>query len=1011
METMTEGPFTLKLYGEEEISGSISEEDPVVAILFFAICLLLGIASKHLLRGSKVPYTVALLVIGIALGSLEYGTGHKLGKVGAGIRLWAKINPDLLLAVFLPALLFESSFSMEVHHIKSCMVQMFLLAGPGVLISTFCLGSALKFAFPYDWSWKSSLLLGVILSATDPVAVVALLKELGARKNLTTVIEGESLMNDGLAVVLYQLFYQMILGRSFGFGAIVKYLIQVCTGSVGIGLAFGVASFVCLGFIYNDTIIEITLTLAVSYMAYFIAQDGGVASGILTVMTLGTLYSAVSRTAFKGDGQQSLHHFWGMVAYIANTLIFILSGAIIAEGVLSSKSYWKTHETSWGYLLLLYVFVQVIRVIVVGVLYPCLRYSGSGLNWKEATIVSWAGLRGPVSLSLALSVKRASDNTSFLSQDTGTLFVFFTGGIVFLTLIVNGSTTEFILHFLHMLSSDKLSNAKSRILDYTRYEMMNKALKAFGDLGNDDELGPSDWSTVRNHLHCLDTLEMKQVLPHTESESKKLDTLDLKDIRVRLLNGVQAAYCRMLEEGRISQPTAKLMMESVHESMDLVAHEALCDWNALKTHVHFPSYYRFLQMRLCPQKLVTYYMVEGLESGCYISAAFLRAHRIARRQLHDFLGESETVRVVLTESEVEGEEARKFLDDIHAICPQVLRVLKTRQMTYSILKQLSDHVQNLDKVGLLEEREIVFLNDAVQTDLKKLLRIPLSTKNPTVSDLLRAHPFSGALPGIVPGTNKELIQLHGAALYTEGSNPSGIWLVSNGLVESTNLRNMQSLDPTFSHGSTLGLYEVLTGKPYICGMITSSVVKCFFIEADHLLSLLRSDPMVEAFLWQESSIVVSKLLLPQVYEKISMQEMRALIVERSMMNLYMEGETVEIQAHSIGLLLDGSIRALQVPEEVISSPALLLPSQDTNCDQRSRYVIESRARVIVFDMEGHNREYIDLMRWPENFDGESEGTAISCKRSGEGVGPSNEFGAENDIVIRIDALNRGSSSS
>ncbi|KAK3003159.1 hypothetical protein RJ639_018925, partial [Escallonia herrerae] len=271
-----------------------STSNPTDAVIFVGISLVLGIASRHLLRGTRVPYTVALLILGIGLGSLvllvpllsfpkeillpmnlqmdeyaEYGTSHRLGKIGDGIRIWAKIDPDLLLAVFLPALLFESSFSMEVHQIKRCMVQMLILAGPGVLISTFCLGSALKLTFPYGWSWKTSLLLGGLLSATDPVAVVALLKELGASKKLSTIIEGESLMNDGTAIVVFQLFYRMVVGWSFNWGAVVKFLIQVSLGAVGIGLAFGLASVLWLGFIFNDTAIEITLTLAVSYIAYF----------------------------------------------------------------------------------------------------------------------------------------------------------------------------------------------------------------------------------------------------------------------------------------------------------------------------------------------------------------------------------------------------------------------------------------------------------------------------------------------------------------------------------------------------------------------------------------------------------------------------------------------------------------------------------------------------------------------------------------------------------------------
>ncbi|KAA8529903.1 hypothetical protein F0562_034493 [Nyssa sinensis] len=248
MASVAEGPLPYKVSGEES-----SSSNPVDAVIFFGISLVLGIACRHVLRGTRVPYTVALLILGIGLGSLEYGTNHQLGKIGDGIRLWANIDPNLLLAVFLPALLFESSFAMEVHQIKRCMVQMLLLAGPGVLISTFCLGFALKLTFPYDWSWKISLLLGGLLSATDPVAVVALLKELGASKKLSTIIEGESLMNDGTAIVVYQLFYQMVLGWSFNWGAVIKFLTKVSLGAVGIGLAFGLVSVLWLGFIFNDT--------------------------------------------------------------------------------------------------------------------------------------------------------------------------------------------------------------------------------------------------------------------------------------------------------------------------------------------------------------------------------------------------------------------------------------------------------------------------------------------------------------------------------------------------------------------------------------------------------------------------------------------------------------------------------------------------------------------------------------------------------------------------------------
>uniref|UniRef100_A0A0E0RKL9 Cyclic nucleotide-binding domain-containing protein n=1 Tax=Oryza rufipogon TaxID=4529 RepID=A0A0E0RKL9_ORYRU len=1018
------------------------EAEPDDAVLFVGVSLVLGIASRHLLRGTRVPYTVALLVLGVALGSLEFGTKHGMGKLGAGIR--ANINPDLLLAVFLPALLFESSFSMEIHQIKKCMAQMVLLAGPGVLISTFFLGSALKLTFPYNWNWKTSLLLGGLLSATDPVAVVALLKELGASKKLSTIIEGESLMNDGTAIVVYQLFYRMVLGRTFDAGSIIKFLSEVSLGAVALGLAFGIASVLWLGFIFNDTIIEIALTLAVSYIAFFTAQDALEVSGVLTVMTLGMFYAAFAKTAFKGDSQQSLHHFWEMVAYIANTLIFILSGVVIADGVLENNVHFERHGASWGFLLLLYVFVQISRILVVVILYPLLRHFGYGLDLKEATILVWAGLRGAVALSLSLSVKRASDAVqTHLKPVDGTMFVFFTGGIVFLTLIFNGSTTQFLLHLLGM---DRLAATKLRILNYTKYEMLNKALEAFGDLRDDEELGPpADWVTVKKYITCLNDLDDEPVHPHAVSDrNDRMHTMNLRDIRVRLLNGVQAAYWGMLEEGRITQATANILMRSVDEAMDLVPTQELCDWKGLRSNVHFPNYYRFLQMSRLPRRLITYFTVERLESGCYICAAFLRAHRIARRQLHDFLGDSEVARIVIDESNAEGEEARKFLEDVRVTFPQVLRVLKTRQVTYSVLTHLSEYIQNLQKTGLLEEKEMAHLDDALQvagifclsfnyyyadfvvsvtnhngntnssqftwqTDLKKFKRNPPLVKMPRVSDLLNTHPLVGALPAAMRdpllSSTKETVKGHGTILYREGSRPTGIWLVSIGVVKWTSQRlsSRHSLDPILSHGSTLGLYEVLIGKPYICDMITDSVVHCFFIEAEKIEQLRQSDPSIEIFLWQESALVVARLLLPMMFEKMATHELRVLITERSTMNIYIKGEEIELEQNFIGILLEGFLKTKN--QTLITPPGLLLPpNADLNlfglessainridyCYTAPSYQVEARARILFVEIgrpeieadlqrsaslisqtlelpRTQSKEHSGLLSWPESF--------------------------------------------
>lgn len=105
-----------------------------------------------------------------------------------------------------------------------------------------------------------------------------------------------------------------------------------------------------------------------------------------------------------------------------------------------------------------------------------------------------------------------------------------------------------------------------------------------------------------------------------------------------MIIGVQAAYWVMLDEGRITQTTANLLMQSVDEAMDLVSHQYLCDWNGLKSYVNMPNYFKFIQSSIVPQRIITYFTVERLESACSICAAFLRAHRIASQQLLEFIG-------------------------------------------------------------------------------------------------------------------------------------------------------------------------------------------------------------------------------------------------------------------------------------------------------------------------------------------------------------------------------------
>ena len=158
-------------------------------------------------------YMFRLLCVGMLLGYLESHTLHNLGTFGEGILSIKNINPHFLLAAFLPPLIFESAFGAEWHVMLREFGQSLTLAFPGVLINTMLTAVFCVYAFPYSWTWAEAITFGSIVSATDPVAVVSILKELGASKRLATLIEGESLLNDGSAFVLYVIALQFVKGE------------------------------------------------------------------------------------------------------------------------------------------------------------------------------------------------------------------------------------------------------------------------------------------------------------------------------------------------------------------------------------------------------------------------------------------------------------------------------------------------------------------------------------------------------------------------------------------------------------------------------------------------------------------------------------------------------------------------------------------------------------------------------------------------------------------------------
>jgi len=466
-------------------------------ILFVIIALTLGTAARH--WGAKLPvlrlfpYTVLLMLLGFAVGIVDrfHLFSGVFSAFDEALRWAANIQPTLILFIFLPTLIFEASFAIDIHTFKKSVVNALILAVPGMIIATVLTAASIMFVLDLpSWTLYLAMLFGAMVSANDPVAVVALLRELGASKKLSTLIDGESLLNDGVAIVIFTVFLEYVrVGASIdalNTTVLVQSFLKTVLGGTLIGIIIATTTIAWVRRVFNDALVEITVLVIAAYLTFYIAEHFLHVSGILGLMALGLTMSGVGRTRISPPVEHFLHNFWEMAAYLANTLIFIIVGVLIAERTVFSVQDLLN-------LLILYGIIHVVRAVMIAMFYPLLRRFGYGIAPKETVILWWGALRGALGLCLCLVVMQEAAIPSVIQQQ----MMFYMAGIVFLTLTVNATTIKWIILRLGLTASPParqamLGNALQEIA-----KQMNATLLRYK---YHDAVRGVRWSAVREYL-------------------------------------------------------------------------------------------------------------------------------------------------------------------------------------------------------------------------------------------------------------------------------------------------------------------------------------------------------------------------------------------------------------------------------------------------------------------------------------------------------------------------------
>jgi CPA1 family monovalent cation:H+ antiporter len=399
-------------------------------ILAFSLLALATFAFGSF-RHRIIPFTVLLVILG---AGLRYLATH---VPGFEHYQEFELNPEVVFFLLLPALIFESSYNMRARELVENISWILLLAVPALVLSSALIAVGV-------WQFCGipiavAVVFGALISATDPVAVVSLFKKLGAPKRLNVLVEGESLLNDGTALVLFGIAVEVVLKGEFGAGTFVAGLWSfavVALGGIAVGLVLGVVTSRIIHLLSGGEIVSLSFTLVVAYLGFIISEHYLHLSGVMTTVAAALMMGTLAPTVIKPDAREQVESFWEFAVYVSNSLLFILLGLSLDVPHLVRDSL-----VDVGIVVL---FVMVARALLVYLLVPWL---GKLLHIEQVsfaykTIMFWGGLKGGLAIAMVLSLPH-----EFPHRDE---LMILTSGVVLFTLLVNATTIQFLMQIFRL---------------------------------------------------------------------------------------------------------------------------------------------------------------------------------------------------------------------------------------------------------------------------------------------------------------------------------------------------------------------------------------------------------------------------------------------------------------------------------------------------------------------------------------------------------------------------------
>ena len=772
-------------------------ETELVVILIFSLLFLAALISLVLKR-IRLPFTVAVFLIGLLLGTVtaRYGptAGEHAGRgfsndLLAALQGVRNLSPELILFIFLPTLIFEAAVSLDARKLLKNLGPILTLAIPALLLSTLVVAAALVWSAGerFGVTWPMALLFGALISATDPVAVVALFKELGAPPRLAILVEGESLFNDGTAIVLFHILLGVVTGTLAAGdpGALVLTgvgnFLLVFLGGAGIGILLALVFAQILSWVRNDELVEITLTTVLAYASFIVAERYFRVSGVMSTVAAGVILSSYGRTKISPPVRQFMHEFWKYLAYIANALIFFLVGIVIPQRVAFGEL-----GVYLAPLCITLIAVVLARAAGVFTLVPLVGRLTEKIDLRFQTIMFWGGLRGAVALALLLVVA----NHPQIPNTIKSLFLTLGAGVIITTLLVNALTIQPLLEFFGLHKYDRAelflrSQGMLRVLQEGRAELDHlREEKTFAA------------KVLERSVQDYDVREQKlqEELKAFKSEGQGFGPeLEEKAFLGQCLTVERRAYLDLYSRGILPEKTTKVLQHSVDLLFDrLKAGSKLPEDRYPRTPVEkaFTRVFTVLEgtgflgtwaaNRKADLLADAYDTAHGLYRGC-------RAVLAEMQELHQ-TGAVGPLASAEAERRYQNwmHRAQERMHRMAVQYPEYVEKVQTLLAGRLCLNIELEGYRHLGDLGVIPEKVVEEMVRDIEGRMARIRRLPRSALHFDVRDLLRQVPFFQQLTDYAIGELANRARRHAVledeVIFREGDHSNSLYLIARGAV-------------------------------------------------------------------------------------------------------------------------------------------------------------------------------------------------------------------------------------